>query len=111
MPGRLAHRRGAAQNVRFQVHNLLEMPPHPGDFDIVLCRNVLLYLCAEKALAFDRLASAMADDGYFMLGAGETVIGQTKKLVADPKARGCIASTIATSPTAGPAKNAEHQQG
>ena len=30
----------------------------------------------------------MADDGYFMLGAGETVIGQTKKLVADPKARG-----------------------
>ena len=77
------------KNVRFQVHNLLEMPPHPGGFDIVLCRNVLLYLCAEKkALAFDRLASAMADDGYFMLGAGETVIGQTKKLVADPKARG-----------------------
>jgi chemotaxis protein methyltransferase CheR len=77
------------KNVRFQVHNLLEMPPHPGDFDIVLCRNVLLYLCAEKkALAFDRLAASMADDGYFMLGAGETVIGQTKKLVADPKARG-----------------------
>ena len=77
------------KNVRFQVHNLLEMPPHPGDFDIVLCRNVLLYLCAEKkALAFDRLAASMAEDGYFMLGAGETVIGQTKKLVADPKARG-----------------------
>ena len=34
------------------------------------------------------IASSMAPDGYFMLGAGETVIGQTKKLVADPKARG-----------------------
>ena len=66
--------------VRFQVHNLLEPPPHPGEFDIVLCRNVLLYLNAEKrALAFDRLASAMAADGWLMLGAGETVIGQTKQ--------------------------------
>ena len=47
--------------VRFQVHNLLEPPPHPGGFDIVLCRNVLLYLSAEKkTLAFERLASAIA---------------------------------------------------
>jgi len=77
------------KHVRFQVHNLLEQPPQPGSFDIVLCRNVLLYLCAEKkALAFERLSSAMADDGWLMLGAGETVIGQTKKLAADPKARG-----------------------
>ena len=75
--------------VRFQVHNLLEPPPHPGEFDIVLCRNVLLYLNAEKrALAFDRLASAMAADGALMLGAGETVIGQTKKLAADRECRG-----------------------
>ena len=75
--------------VRFQVHNLLEMPPHPGGFDVVLCRNVLLYLSAEKrTLAFERLAGAMADDGWLMLGAGETVIGQTKKLGADLKARG-----------------------
>ena len=75
--------------VRFQVHNLLEQPPHPGDFDIILCRNVLLYLCAEKrALAFERLASAMAPDGWLMLGAGETVIGQTKKLAADRNCRG-----------------------
>jgi chemotaxis protein methyltransferase CheR len=75
--------------VRFQVHNLLEPPPHPGGFDIVLCRNVLLYLCPEKrALAFERLASSMAEDGWLMLGAGETVIGQTTKLGADIKARG-----------------------
>ncbi|HET7817610.1 MAG TPA: protein-glutamate O-methyltransferase CheR [Sphingomicrobium sp.] len=77
------------KHVRFQVHNLLEPPPNPGDFDIVLCRNVLLYLCAEKkAQAFERLAGALADDGWLMLGAGETVIGQTRKLVADGEARG-----------------------
>jgi chemotaxis protein methyltransferase CheR len=75
--------------VRFQVHNLLEPPPHPGGFDIVLCRNVLLYLNPDrKALAFDRLASGMADDGWLMLGAGETVIGQSSRLGADIKARG-----------------------
>ena len=75
--------------VRFQVHNLLEPPPHPGGFDVVLCRNVLLYLSPDKkALAFERLVSSMAEDGWLMLGAGETVIGQTSKLGADIHARG-----------------------
>ncbi|MFL6755383.1 MAG: CheR family methyltransferase [Sphingomicrobium sp.] len=75
--------------VRFQVHNILEPSPHPGDFDIVLCRNVLLYLSPEKkTLAFERLAGAMAQDGFLMLGAGETVIGQTSKLGSDVNARG-----------------------
>jgi chemotaxis protein methyltransferase CheR len=75
--------------VRFQVQNLLEQPPHPGKFDIVLCRNVLLYLNAERrALVFDRIADAMAPDGSLMLGAGETVIGQTKRFWADPDSRG-----------------------
>ena len=75
--------------VRFQEHNLLEPAPHPGGFDIVLCRNVLLYLSPDKkTLAFDRIASAMAEDGWLMLGAGETVIGQTNKLGADVNARG-----------------------
>ena len=75
--------------VRYQVHNLLEPPPHPGGFDIVLCRNVMLYLSPDKkTLAFERLAASLADDGWLMLGAGETVIGQTSKLGADINARG-----------------------
>ena len=77
------------RNVRFQVHNILEAPPHPGQFDIILCRNVLLYLSGDKKrAAFDRLSSALAPDGWLMLGAGETVIGQTEKLVADRDWRG-----------------------
>lgn len=75
--------------IRFQVHNILEPAPHPGGFDIILCRNVLLYLSPEKkALSFERLAGAMAEDGWLMLGAGETVIGQTNKLGSDINARG-----------------------
>ena len=82
------------KNVRFQVHNLLEPPPHPGGFDIVLCRNVLLYLTTEKrTLAFERIASAMAQDGWLMLGAGETVIGQTNRFGADVNARGLYRRT------------------
>jgi chemotaxis protein methyltransferase CheR len=77
------------KTVRFQVHNLMEAAPHPGGFDIVLCRNVMLYLSPDKkTLAFERIAGAMAEDGWLMLGAGETVIGQTTRLGADINARG-----------------------
>ena len=75
--------------VRFQVHNLLEPAPYPGQFDIVLCRNVLLYLNVERrGLVFDRIAGALAPDGWLMLGAGETVIGQTQRFESDTAARG-----------------------
>jgi chemotaxis protein methyltransferase CheR len=75
--------------VRFQVHNILEQAPHPGQFDIILCRNLLLYFSPEKRLAaFARLTKALAPDGRVMLGAGETVIGSTTLLTADHDARG-----------------------
>jgi chemotaxis protein methyltransferase CheR len=75
--------------VRFDVRNLIEPPPHPGRFDVILCRNVLLYFTPEmRRLAFARLAEACRDDGALMLGAGETVIGQTDRFVSDPECRG-----------------------
>ncbi|MDQ4088457.1 MAG: protein-glutamate O-methyltransferase CheR [Pseudomonadota bacterium] len=75
--------------VRFQVANLTDPPPRPGRFDIILCRNVLLYFSPEmRRLAFARLAEAIAPDGSLMLGAGETVIGQTDAFVSDPQCRG-----------------------
>jgi chemotaxis protein methyltransferase CheR len=72
------------QMVRFEVHNLLEPRPAPGKFDLVLCRNVLLYFdTPTRKRAFDRLANVIAPDGWLMLGAGETVIGQTERFAAD----------------------------
>lgn len=77
------------RDVRFQVHSILDKPPRPGRFDIILCRNLLLYFSADmRRAAFARLAEAIAPDGMLMLGAGETVIGQTDRFVADPQARG-----------------------
>jgi chemotaxis protein methyltransferase CheR len=79
-------RDAARRMVRFQQHNVLH--PHPGrmPFDLVLCRNVLLYFdLPNRHEAFARLASATAADGFLMLGAGETVVGQTDRFV--PTAR------------------------
>lgn len=82
-PGGWQARAPLLDMVRYEVRNLLDAP-HPGQgrFDIVLCRNVLLYFDAvNRARAFDRLADALAPDGRLMLGVGETVIGQTDRLI------------------------------
>lgn len=74
--------------VAFQVHNLLDPPP-AGRFDLILCRNVLLYFAAEKrAGLYARLAQAIAPDGLLMLGAGETVLGHTDLFEPDMTVRG-----------------------
>jgi chemotaxis protein methyltransferase CheR len=68
--------------VRFETHNLLDPAPDPGRFDLILCRNVLLYFDrATRARAFDRLAAALVPDGLVMLGVGETSAGQTDALL------------------------------
>lgn len=72
--------------VQFRQHNVLGPPPGRHPFDLVLCRNVLLYFDrTTRSLAFDRLASAVAPDGFLMLGAGETVIGQTDRFMPSPR--------------------------
>jgi chemotaxis protein methyltransferase CheR len=75
--------------IRFDVRSLIDPPPSPGRFDIILCRNVLLYFPdAVRRTVFARLAEAAAPDAVLMLGAGETVIGQTSAFVSDPDCRG-----------------------
>jgi chemotaxis protein methyltransferase CheR len=75
--------------VRFETHNLLDPAPEPGRFDLILCRNVLLYFDrATRERAFARLASALAPDGLVMLGAGETTVGQTESLVPESGSSG-----------------------
>ncbi|MGB3712231.1 MAG: CheR family methyltransferase [Erythrobacter sp.] len=63
---------------RFQQHDILSPPPAIRRFDLILCRNVLLYFDnSRRTKAFARLEQALAPNGYVMLGAGETVVGQT----------------------------------
>ncbi|HZG44800.1 MAG TPA: protein-glutamate O-methyltransferase CheR [Allosphingosinicella sp.] len=83
--------------VRFEVRTISERPPRPGKFDIILCRNLLLYFAGSmRRLAFTRLADSIAPDGSLMLGAGETVIGQTDQFVSDPNCRGLYIPAPAT---------------
>jgi chemotaxis protein methyltransferase CheR len=82
------------RKVRFEVHNLLDPPPPSrssgqGHFDLILCRNVMLYFEGPtRARAFERLAGAMAPGGRLVLGGGETVIGQTDRFTPDTELTG-----------------------
>ena len=64
--------------VKYRQHNLLSDFSHLGVFDLIFCRNVLIYFDpATKVDVLDRLARATASDGYLVLGAAETVVGLT----------------------------------
>lgn len=62
--------------VKFRRFNLLSDFASLGSFDVVLCRNVLIYFeQSTKSDVLTRLAGALASDGYLILGATETALG------------------------------------
>ncbi|SFK25961.1 protein-glutamate O-methyltransferase CheR [Bradyrhizobium sp. Gha] len=66
--------------------NLLQDFSHLGTFDVIFCRNVLIYFDQEtKINIFNRLARQIEPDGFLVLGAAETVVGLTDtfKPIAD----------------------------
>ena len=80
--------------VDFRSANLLQNLTHLGTFDVVFCRNVLIYFDQPTKIdVFERIARIMAPDGFLSLGAAETVVGLTDtfKPVADK--RGLYAPT------------------
>jgi chemotaxis protein methyltransferase CheR len=69
--------------------NLLEDFSHVGTFDVIFCRNVLIYFDQEtKAGVFDRLARSIEPDGVLTLGAAESVVGITDAFKPCPDRRG-----------------------
>lgn len=74
--------------VQFRPLNLLNGFAPLGMFDIVFCRNVLIYFDQPtKNGVLERIARQMPEDGYLVLGAAETVVGLTDALkpVADKR--------------------------
>lgn len=64
--------------VNFQQLNLLDPFARLGGFDIIFCRNVLIYFnTTAKADILNRMSRQIAADGYLILGAAETVLGLT----------------------------------
>ncbi len=64
---------GIRGKVDFRAHNLLDDGAELGTFDVIFCRNVLIYFDdATKRAVLGRLAMRLASDGYLVLGAAET---------------------------------------
>lgn len=64
------------QNVNFRYANLLESYALLGRFDVIFCRNVLIYFSADvKAKIIKQFAGALNPGGYLMLGASESMSG------------------------------------
>jgi chemotaxis protein methyltransferase CheR len=70
------------RQVSFQQLNLLDSFGTLGVFDVIFCRNVLIYFDQPtKAAVLARLTRALAPDGYLFLGGAETVLGICDDLV------------------------------
>ena len=75
--------------VSFREWNLLADLRPLGRFDIVFCRNVLIYFDPPtKARVLDAIAKQMAPDGLLYLGGAETVLGISDRFTAAPGERG-----------------------
>jgi chemotaxis protein methyltransferase CheR len=75
--------------VQFRPLNLLGDFAHLGVFDVVFCRNVLIYFDqGTKTDVLDRLARVTDRDGYLVLGAAETVVGLTESFKPIQERRG-----------------------
>lgn len=75
--------------VEYRRFNLLDRFSSLGRFDLVMCRNVLIYFDHEtKADILDRISQILAPDGFLVLGAAETVVGVCSSFEPVPGTRG-----------------------
>jgi chemotaxis protein methyltransferase CheR len=80
--------------VQFRQLNLLHDFSNLGKFDIIFCRNVLIYFNQEtKTHVFNRLAKVIEPDGFLVLGAAETVVGLSTSFSPYPERRGLYRPT------------------
>jgi chemotaxis protein methyltransferase CheR len=81
--------------VQYRQLNLLQDFGHLGTFDIIFCRNVLIYFDqATKADIFDRMSRIIEPDGVLALGAAESVVGVTNAFKPLPDRRGLYCSNV-----------------
>ncbi|WP_316169367.1 protein-glutamate O-methyltransferase CheR [Bradyrhizobium sp. SZCCHNRI1058] len=90
--------------VQHRQLNLLQDFSHLGKFDIIFCRNVLIYFDQEtKASIFERMAKVMEPDGTLLLGAAESVVGITDAFRPNQERRGLYQINPVRSPRGGAA--------
>lgn len=75
--------------VQYRAHNLLHDLAPLGRFDIVFCRNVLIYFEQRTKIdVLERIGRVIDPEGYLVLGAAETVVGLTDAFKPMPEVRG-----------------------
>lgn len=80
---------GIRQMVDFKQFNLLNDMASLGRFDVVFCRNVLIYFEPQtKTEVLSKIADLMPEDGFLYLGGAETVLGTTDRFQLLPGQRG-----------------------
>jgi len=67
--------------IRFNSLNLLDLPYRQGQFEIIFCRNVLIYFSQEnKTKVLNGLIDSLKPGGYLFLGASESLTRESKPL-------------------------------
>lgn len=75
--------------IQFKYFNLLEPMSSLGRFDLIFCRNVLIYFDREtKSKVLGNMATLLPDDGFVFLGGAETVLGITEAFKPMENTRG-----------------------
>jgi chemotaxis protein methyltransferase CheR len=85
--------------VKYQELNLLDDLQKLGKFDVVFCRNVLIYFDQEtKGKVLEGISKLMPEDGILFLGGAETVLGISDKFKPVPGLRGvyCLSTSSVT---------------
>ncbi|KAA5606958.1 chemotaxis protein CheR [Roseospira marina] len=91
-----------ASMVTFKEWNLLGDLRALGQFDVVFCRNVLIYFDQPtKSKVLHSISQVMADDAVLYLGGAETVLGISDHFKPVPGQRGIYAATKGTGPSLG----------
>lgn len=82
--------------VEFRSVNLMSDFSKLGRFDVILCRNALMYMdVRHRQNILARLAKMMPPDGYLLLGATETIVGLTDAFTPEPGYPGLFRPAVA----------------
>jgi chemotaxis protein methyltransferase CheR len=81
--------------IDFRTDNLFDAKAPSGEYDLLFCRNVLLYFTPERRQHVFRLLTRHSHEkSVLLLGAGETVIGHSDDFIPHPEFRGAYARRL-----------------